>query len=110
VQRELQPGHFQFLYPIDELLRLLRLQRPTANREPVSNRKWIRRSSIKAPVFDVLRELDEPTGLAAQPIAHTRTCEFPVIVQQIVDLRQKHPFRINKRISIAKYQLKLFDR
>src|SRR4051812_3140559 len=70
IQRELQTWNFQFLNPIDELLWVLRLQRPTANGEPVPNGKGIRNPGIETPVLHMLNEFDESTGLATQAIAH----------------------------------------
>src|SRR6185503_12745649 len=59
--------------------------------------------------FELLHEIDKPDRLLAQTLDQLRVVQPSVRPQQIVDVRQKDPSRINERIPIPKNRLQLLD-
>src|SRR5262245_57475736 len=57
-----------------------------------------------------LDKLDEALGLLHQTIDNLPVLEAILRVEEFVDLRQKDPFRIQKRVAVTKDHLQLFHR
>src|SRR5262245_63736840 len=70
--------------------------------------KFLRRTEFD--LFQALDKFNESLGLVSQAVENFRVGEASLVVEQVVDLREKNAFGVKISKPVVKHELQLLDR